>query len=273
MLHAIAQKKSHRHKNYHLNKKIKSHRTEDEKNIREEDEITSTILGPLDFLSREDSYKFWKAVIGLNHRDVSLPTLPSEPPIIGKVSFWPKNVVEPDAFFQYEWADDKRLNFLIELKWNAPLTGEDQLARQWDEFLTKSQRSDTIHVFIAPDITAGINAINNKSVSPEHSKRIVPLSWSQICEVFERFENNPGELGNRELGKWSQLCRRFLSRTGVSVFKGFSNIISSIKNSGIPINFAIFQACNFGEIANEIGNQEITEFCFTKINIGVQYEN
>lgn len=258
MLHAIAQKKSMRHKNYHLDKKTKFDRAEDEKHIREEDEITSTILGPLDFLNNEDSYKFWKAVIGLNRRDVSLPALPNEAPISGNVTFWPKNKVEPDAFFEYRWKDGRRINFLLEIKWNAPLSGEDQLSRQWSDFLTPSQQSDSIHIFISPDIATGVNAIQNL-VSKEHSKRMIPLSWSQICEVFEEFEKN----SDGRLGKWSSLSRRFLERAGVSVFKGFLNITSNITNSETVEYRGLFQVFNFKEILKQINNQEISEFLFS----------
>jgi len=267
MLHAIAKKKSLRHKIYHLDKLNKLQRSE-ESVVRAEDEITSTILGPLDFLNFDETYKFWREIVRLKKSDDSQPILPIESPNSGSVEFWPMRSVEPDAFFKYEWCDGKCVNFLVELKWMAPISGKEQLHRQWNEFLEESQKKNSVHVFISPNAITGINAINAYSLSEQHRKQIVNLSWSQICEVLNKFEKEDGKLS-----RWAKLSKDFLSRVGVGVFEGFAGITSNLSESAFDYDKNSFAPFYFRKISEDVAGQTAAGFYFIEINSGACHDH
>lgn len=65
MLHATVKGKSALHERY------LGRRDEGERRVHEEDEITSAIFGPLDFMAPAEVARFWHSV-GLVHRAVDL---------------------------------------------------------------------------------------------------------------------------------------------------------------------------------------------------------
>lgn len=128
MLHAFCQQKSRLYKRY------LGHREEGEKRVSEEDEITSLLIGPLDYLPPQASGSFWRALI---EREISESlTFPAGPIDRVRMKFWPRRSIEPDLLVELDWCTGERRLLLVELKWNAPLSGDDQLHRQWNEFLT-----------------------------------------------------------------------------------------------------------------------------------------
>ncbi|MGD9583419.1 MAG: hypothetical protein AB7V26_07085 [Lysobacterales bacterium] len=225
MLHAIAQGKSKLYRRY------LGHRDGAETHVSEEDEITSTILGPLCLLDASDVAKFWRKVLQPTHQSAFLI---DEDPFSAKVSLWPTRTVsgasrsriEPDLLIELTWkgtregeTERKRI-LLCELKWRAPLSGENQLMRQWTKFLSPEERTDALHIFLGLDIAAGISALERKNVwgeAPQH--RLVLMSWLEVRDSLKRIE---GEA--TPLGRWAELSNRFLERLQVRQFRGIHAI-------------------------------------------------
>jgi hypothetical protein len=104
---------------------------------------------------------------------------------------------------------------LIEFKWRAPLSGENQLHRQWREYLTEDERENALHLFIAPEISSGMSAQQSKDVWGD---RLVLITWMQIRRILQVVSNE----NNTGLGRWAIVADKFLERIGISSFSGFN---------------------------------------------------
>ena len=225
MLHAIVQGKSKIYRRY------LGHRDGAEVHVSEEDEITSTILGPLCLLDPSDVASFWREVLKPTHQK---DFLIDEKPITAKVSLWPsrwvsdssRSRVEPDLLIELSWKGesegdpDRKRMLLCELKWRANLSGDDQLKLQWTKFLCQKERDDAIHIFLGLELSAGISAFERDKVwgdAPEH--RLVLLSWLGVRHSLKCIRNE-----TTPLGRWADLSDRFLERLQVRQFRGFHSI-------------------------------------------------
>lgn len=250
MLHAIDKGKT---KFYH---RYLGKRDGTEHKVHEEDEITSTVFGPLDFLPALDVYRFWSRIL---HSTGHAAFLPSEPPADVNIALWSRrnassdrNSIEPDGIVTMKSVDGKTYILLLELKWRAGLGGEDknQLHRQWMQFLNKMERAQALHLFIAPEISAGAQAPNNEEAggdvwqSPGGS-RLVLLPWLRIRAILGEFAKE-----NSALGRWAKLSDLFLERVGIRRFAGFMDItqfsVPSVNSPYLfwnPHNFSGWAVC------------------------------
>jgi|MTBAKSStandDraft_1061840.scaffolds.fasta_scaffold10884_2 hypothetical protein len=227
MLHSTCKGKSNLYKRY------LGERDGKEKKIYEEDEITSIILGPQDFLPVSEVYYFWKLVLENSSYQEELP---QEMPSNADVSLWPirhksfgTGTIEPDATIVFNWLDKRRLILLLEFKWRAPLSGGEQLHHQWNDYLSDSERKDAIHIFIAPEISAGSAAKNNELgdvwLSSKGRGRLVLLPWLLIRDTLQDISNTKQ---NAAIGRWAELVNTFLAKVGINNFQGFIHIIDTI---------------------------------------------
>lgn len=149
MLHAFARNKSRAYQRY------LGIRDASEPRVSSEDEITSIIFGPLDFLPASDNWKLWRLVLQ-NHasRDMSGALPPdyfsdSFSPNACTLEFWPrKDKIEPDLLIKFSDGQGSLRSLLIELKWDAGISGDDQLEKQWLDYQT-GEHAFSLHVFIA----------------------------------------------------------------------------------------------------------------------------
>lgn len=216
MLHATAKGKTKFYERY-LGKRDS---TEHHK-VYEEDEITSTIFGTLEFLPASDIYRFWSRVLQISGHAAFLPINSLDDV---QLTLWPRrnavndgNSIEPDMVVSIKYADGVIRLLLIELKWRASLSGKNQLHRQWRNYLNDEERTQALHLFIAPEISAGAQAIAGGDVWG--GSRLVLLPWLKLRAVF-------GELAKEEskLGRWALLTDKFLSLVGIRRFAGFSHL-------------------------------------------------
>jgi hypothetical protein len=221
MLHAIAKKgKSTLYRRY------LGSRDGEERKVNEEDEITSTIFGPLDFMPTDDVFGFWQRILESAGQGTFLP--PGTPSQI-TMDMWPKRPnpgtnesIEPDVMVRMTWPDTFRI-LLIELKWRSPLSGEDQLHKQWQYFLTPNERSQALHLFIAPEISAGAGALNNQNAGGNvWGNRLLLLPWMQIRAVLNQFPLIGG------LSRWAKLADCFLERVLIRRFGGFRDLVTDL---------------------------------------------
>lgn len=208
MLHSFRQSKSHLYRRY------LGHREEGEHRVCEEDEITSLIAGPLDYLPPEASGAFWKALVERDRCDDL--DFPEGPASYLKMDFWPRRVVEPDLLVELRWASGERRIIVVEFKWRAPL-GKNQLHRQWSEFLTRDERQVALHLFIGPELSVGLNALGQEDI---WNGRLVLRSWLNVLEIMNRLDcsSYPG------LDRWRSDVTSFLSRLHIKRFQGFQQL-------------------------------------------------
>lgn len=212
MLHSTMKKKGTLYKRYLGDRDGK------EGNVHEEDEITSAVLGPLDFLADEDVFLFWTKLLGSEgHSDF----FPTTPPRSIEMKMWNRRTaldggsVEPDVVVEMAWPDDRR-TLLIEMKWRAGLSGDDQLQRQWNFYLEHQEREKGLHLLIAPDVAAGVEAKNDDDVW--HGK-LVLIQWLKIRSVLGGLKNS-----KTAIGRWAMHADFFLERLHVLRFGGFGEL-------------------------------------------------
>ncbi len=221
MLHATAKNKSK------LFMRYLGERDGGDTKVCEEDEITSIVLGPLDFLSPADGHRFWQRVL---ESAGYAKFLPADSPLKISVATWPRdkatdngNSIEPDVVITMQWAEGVSRTLLIELKWRAPLSGDNQLHRQWLHYLDEATRTHALHLFIAENVSAGVQALSNDKAGgdvwqTEEGSRLVLLPWLRIRTIFDEFAKE-----DSALGRWAKLADRFLECIKIHKFSGFDH--------------------------------------------------
>jgi hypothetical protein len=246
MLHAIANSKSMLYKRYLGERQGQAQ----EGKVSEEDEITSTILGPLDFLSASEVYAFWKHVLEKAGHSDKLPSSVSDM----KLKLWPSRQenngrIEPDATIEFMENKKTTLILLMEFKWRARLSGGNQLQRQWQEFLNEQEREKALHLFIAPEISAGIAARNEEDV---WDGRLVFLPWIDIKAALKELitEKTP-------IGRWAGLVDSFLEKIGIQGFNGFSNLAHLVSSVNLHGALGLWSFNGFAGLAHIIPSQDL----------------
>lgn len=213
MLHAFNQKKSRLYLRY------LGHRDDpDEKRVAEEDEITSLIMGPLAFLSPGAIAAFWEALVRLRNPQVAFP---AGAPSRATVQFWPRNHnVEPDLRVDLAWGAVTR-TLLVEFKWRAPLSSQNQLHDQWTIYLDEQERANALHLFIGLDASEGLNAQNRQD--DWHGKLIL-RSWFDVLTALSTIKEGAG----LELHRWSEQVRECFELLAVKEFRGFDKLAAPV---------------------------------------------
>lgn len=222
MLHAIYRSKTRYYQRYHGDRSD----THGERHVREEDEITSTFLGPLDFMQPGEILGFWREVLRLIGRAEILPNAPLHN---AELRLWPSSSdgrrIEPDAVLELHWTDGARRILLLEFKWRAPLSGEDQLHRQWQHYLGVEERRDAYHLFIAPEVSAGAAARNSEIGdvwSSTDGNRLILIPWETIRSALDNLKVR--HAADTRLARWSIIADRYLERIGIYRFGGFRSL-------------------------------------------------
>jgi len=210
MFQAFIRRKSRLYKRY------LGYREPGERRVSEEDEITALIMGPLEYLPPEAQVLIWRTILEWHQPDPPLP-FPNTSVKDAQIRFWPRTTIEPDLLVELEWMCGTRRIILVEFKWNAPLSGQYQLHRQWKEYLSKEQKKNAIHLFIGPETSPAINAISESNI---WKGRLVARSWSNIASSLRKIKLNP----NRGLSVWSTQVISFLKLLNLNSFQGFDHL-------------------------------------------------
>lgn len=220
MLHAIDRRKTSFHNRYSSRSEREGH----EKRVPAEDEITSLIFGPLDFMSAEQSITVWRYLLASAGRADFLPL--SSPQAID-LSFWDRRVsckdarpVEPDIVVRMRWPNGDCRTLLIEIKWNAGLSGEHQLRRQWEGYLrSDEERARAMHIFIAHDVLCGLNELQQRAGANFTMSSLILCPWLRVRAVLNSVLATSTDGGLR---RWAKLADGLLKKLGVYSFSGFS---------------------------------------------------
>lgn len=205
MIHAITHKKSRIYQRY------LGRRDPDEKRVSAEDEITSLIMSPLAFMTSEAIGVFWTSLLENRFRDLDFPTAPVSS---AKMHFWPRGSVEPDLFVELEWESRELRCLLVEFKWRSPLSGPDQLHKQWEEFLSDRERKNAYHIFIAPEVSEGNRALGRRDV---WGGRLLLFSWTDVLARLQGLSKPEAKL----LGACASEVISLFHLLNISPFLGF----------------------------------------------------
>lgn len=225
MLHAIERKKSRAYTRY------LSVQPPDDPRVSAEDEITSIIFGPLEFLPASDNWKLWQRILqGGASMDVSGP-LPLDyfadfSPDACALEFWPrKDLIEPDLVIRFSNDRGETRSLLVELKWNAPLSGADQLKKQW-RLYQHGEHANSLHVFLAkavrnqPADRRPWDCVNSDG---SVASRLRKVHWHDFQYALRRLAAAPDT--SAPLARWSSLAGGFLAQVGIRSFAGFQDTV------------------------------------------------
>jgi hypothetical protein len=241
MLHAFARNKSKAYTRY------LRVRDPSEPRVSSEDEITSLIFGPLDFLSASDNWQLWKLVLQSHaSTDISGP-LPSAyfsgfSPDTCTLDFWPRKAnIEPDLVISFSNGQGETRSLLVELKWDAGLSGSDQLEKQWLHYLD-GQQATSLHVFMAKrlgDPPPGIRAWSYLEADGFTASRLRRIRWHNFKHEIGRLAALPDT--SIPLKRWCILAGEFLTRLGIRPFVGFHATLAQASaipdDDGEPLQF------------------------------------
>ncbi len=221
MLQAINQGKTNIYNRYGDPNKV-GHREKGER-VTAEDEITALILGPLELIPGHLSAIFWGTLLST----FKIQYVPSNFPDKAEIAFWPsrKNLlsgrtIEPDIVVDLKWSSGESLLLLIEMKWRAPLSGEDQLHIQWTEFLSEEERNSALHLFIAPETSEALKA---SGISDVWSGRLLAISWFDILSILQdKIRKN--DRTYEPLKPWMNQVVALLDKLGIRPFRGFKGL-------------------------------------------------
>lgn len=221
MLHAFTRNKSRAYTKYLGVKNLSEPR------VCSEDEITSIVFGPLDFLSPADHWSVWKSVLqGHASMHASGPMPPNFTegfsPVECQLDFWPrKHRIEPDIVIKFTDAVGESRSLVVELKWNAGVSGDDQLQKQWLDYQAGLHAS-SLHVFIAKQMSELPSDRHAWSVSGGGSvraSRLRAVRWHDLRHEIAKLAGLPAT--SLALVRWCELTNAFLSLVGIRTFAGF----------------------------------------------------
>jgi len=210
MLHAFLRNKSGLHRRYLPAKQ----RDPGNGRVTQEDEVTSTVLGPLEFLHKSSTTLFWTELIRTYAPSFGLPDGDATDAVI---RFWPTfGKLQPDLLVELKWGREVRL-LLIEIKWLSNLSGDNQLEKQWLSCLSRQERAVALHLFIGIETAEGYKALAQKDV---WGGRLVLLSWMQVLNTVFHIRN----ADSPQLHAWARHVLHFLRLVGIVPFKGFDEL-------------------------------------------------
>lgn len=193
MLHA-----THRHKTKLPYQRYAMHRELGDDRRTQEDEITSTIFGPLDFMQKTTANRI---VNQLLEEDKDLDSDVT-------IEFWPRIAnVEPDVLITRKTSAGVEC-YIVEIKWNAPL-GETQIQDQVNA--VKSERHpDKLQHMVISRFAQSVETPSTACTWMDFKDRFVPdANNGSNDSVFE---------------KWRKLVTDYLETCNVRHFCGFKKI-------------------------------------------------
>lgn len=225
MLHAFARNKSRAYRRY------LGVRDPSEPRVSAEDEITSLIFGPLEFLSTLDNWTLWKLVVRSRTSISACGPLPSNffsdfSPSSFTVEFWPrKENIEPDLVVQFVDDVGATRSLLIELKWDAGVSGADQLEKQWLRY-QESEHDRSLHVFIAkraPEMVSDTTPWTCLEADGSEAVRLRAIRWHEFKQEIAKLSH--ASTVSAPLKRWAVLVSDFLGQLEVRPFVGFRAVI------------------------------------------------
>ncbi|MCX5831362.1 MAG: hypothetical protein NT140_05675 [Deltaproteobacteria bacterium] len=219
-----------------------------------EDEVTSTIFGPIVDMPGGAA---WNIIKGLSKASGISKELLSDSPVDKvEANFWPdfyKNVLDeyrihviPDVYFHFSFQDGTSCNVLLEVKWGQALGPRCELVRQWttrprsaEEWIHlylatwegrgKSERDNSIEI-----LRKGCDEFSLKCYSPNEPKFVFPQLPNKEANIWK---NRLGVIGWRHVQKlatemtrndypeatkrWANGVKCFLEYHGYIPFIGF----------------------------------------------------
>lgn len=213
-----------------------------------EDEITSTIFGPLRYFSATEVYDFLKNLGKSKLEKKELWPSPNDNLRV-EFDFWPKILSsdngekEPDIIIRFKNGNDVLLCLVFEVKWGKgscqssiqESTGApSQLAEQWHR-ISENERKHSLHVYLAWDkekisqefvrmfdLENGLNFRELKFSKKTWRDRLLGITWGEVAYTLQSMKL-PYKSSFHD---WLEEVAEFLDKFGFSKFTGFEGLVT-----------------------------------------------
>ncbi|MHB8762645.1 MAG: hypothetical protein ACYC6J_09760 [Coriobacteriia bacterium] len=227
-----------------------------------EDEITSTVFGPLRYFPAQEIFSIFRDLL-------DLPEGAGSEPVEEVVfDFWPNLAtdggrVEPDLLIQFVGPKGPGLSVLVEVKWDTGRSSACQLVAQWRQLLASpSQKGGRqVHVYLVKHRARGAAERHRsmaiarrgceecdtpRTCTPARRKRIGSghstktdwlklVTWGDVRLLLRRLAKNDSPM----LSNWAGSCDAFLSRVGITTLEGFRWV------DNVPLNAEHVRSATF----------------------------
>ena len=166
-----------------------------------------------------------------------------------RFAFWPNlaavsqgaqtSRIEPDVVIacwrqRADHAQEPFLRILVECKWNSPLSGDEQLWRQWTA-LSDSQHQHTLHVYLVKDAAQGWAEIfpftsQLSDAQQTWRQRAFVVTWAQLIRPEVLRLSGP-------VHSWLEDMSQLLITLGIVPFDGFHAVAQEAYAPSPPILF------------------------------------
>jgi len=175
-----------------------------------EDEITSTVFGPLRYFQAEEVWKFFESLLKPNLKEIKLWPKKVEPLTVD-FKFWPTlkkldTKKTPDLIIEFSSNGKLIIQLIIEVKWGKngcqsstqeSTKAPSQLAEQWGH-LKCEKRKRSIHIYLAWsksklkkefdhmfDPKKGLEFSKFDFSKKEWQKRLVGMTWGEMVYYIQ----------------------------------------------------------------------------------------
>lgn len=230
-MRAVLHKKTKRHLRY------LGERGGEQGRVSAEDEITSDVFDRLHLLLAQESFQFWRNLLGEAFSSIFFPEgSPDEASWKDDDwQFWPGRKadrrIEPDMMITYRWPGHPDKRILVEMKWNSRPDHE-QLGKQWLDYLKAEERTNTVHVLIARDVYSVRDIDRRDSGTVGDDDHFQAHTWFKVRSVIGDLVNSVGPLG-----RWARLVDRYLGVLKVNRFAGVPSPAFPVPHIGLNSYF------------------------------------
>lgn len=223
----------------------------------QEDEITSLMLGVLAYQPPAVVWaiiRTWLVHLGVDKR-IQLPEFKIDG-LACDVQFWPqRNNVEPDVVIDVLRLQKIELRVVVEAKWNAGESGEDQFKKQRLEFERDVSSSRFVHLALLK---------SRRHLPPtieEGRCSVFRTTWAEYVDAIRSANSYPhvdyAHLSTlvRELQKMLTLLQLTRKFSGIDLKK-------ACRDATIPNSIKLFNRWSFAAINRRNYGVESREWCF-----------
>ena len=223
----------------------------------QEDEVTSLMLGVLAYQPTAVVWaimRTWMVNLGVDET-IQLPEVVDHD-LASTISFWPRlNSVEPDFMIDFFRRQKLELRVVVEAKWNAGQSGDDQFKKQRVEFERDASPSQFVHLALLKwrlDLPPSIE---------EGRYGVFRTTWAEYVDAIRRANSQP-HISSAHLSTLVSHLQEML--TQLQLTRKFSGIDlkGACREVTIPNSIKLFNRWSFAGVDHPEYSIHIREWCF-----------
>lgn len=196
-----------------------------------EDDITSTIFSPWEFMAVDDAWACLKILFEGAPDNQAWKAVQDKVPSKFKIEFWRSKAwlgndsqrVEPDICITVKFSDCSEFFLIIEVKWDSGASNHEsgyQLERQWKSFVVDEKgdsQKQCAHIYLVKNDESGEFDTTAEKLGTNWKSK----AWRCYWIIFRRLLDVPRN-STEAVKIWREDSSKFLENIGIFFFSGFS---------------------------------------------------